>query len=200
VVGVVLAGGAGSRLGGDKAGRTLAGRPLPAYPAAALAAVCEPVAVVCKPGALAASLEGVELWDDEPEEPRHPAAGIAWALERAGEAVLVCAADMPFVREEDCKLLGDAAAGPASDAGRTAVVATAGDEVQPLFGLYSRTALSALRDGARDGLPMRRVVEHLGTTLVELPAESLRSVNTPDELAAAEAELLSRARARRPGR
>ena len=193
-VGAVLAGGAGSRMGGAKANRLVAGRALIAYPAAALASACDRVAVVCKPGAVAASLEGVELWDDEPDEPRHPAAGIEYALERAAGPVLVCAGDMPFVTGEDCRLVVDAAAGPASDAGRTAVVATAGNEVQPLFGLYSLTALSALRDGARDGLPMRRVVEQLGAGLVELPAERLRSVNTPADLAAAEAELLSRGR------
>ena len=97
MVGVVLAGGAGTRIGGHKAGRTLAGRPLASYPAEALAEVCERVAIVAKPGTELPPLPGVERWDDEPAEPRHPRTGIAHALHRAGDAVLVCAADMPFV-------------------------------------------------------------------------------------------------------
>ncbi|HYP47322.1 MAG TPA: NTP transferase domain-containing protein, partial [Thermoleophilaceae bacterium] len=49
VIGAVLAGGAGTRLGrGSKAAVPLAGRPLASYPADALAAVCERVVIVCK--------------------------------------------------------------------------------------------------------------------------------------------------------
>ena len=47
-VGVVLAGGAGRRLGGAKPATLVAGRPLISYPIAALRAVCAPVAVVAK--------------------------------------------------------------------------------------------------------------------------------------------------------
>src|SRR4051812_27811324 len=97
VIGAILAGGAGRRMGAAKATRTLADRPLASYPAAALAQVCERVAIVAKPGAELPDLPGVERWDDEPVEPRHPLTGIVHALERAREPVLVCAADMPFV-------------------------------------------------------------------------------------------------------
>jgi molybdopterin-guanine dinucleotide biosynthesis protein A len=85
MVGVILAGGTGSRMGGGKAARELAGRPLIAYPAAALQAVCERVAIVAKPRADLPQLEGVELWDDEPAEPRHPLTGIVHALEKADD-------------------------------------------------------------------------------------------------------------------
>jgi len=47
-VGVVLAGGAGRRIGGDKATVELAGRPLLLYPLAAVRAVLRDVAVVAK--------------------------------------------------------------------------------------------------------------------------------------------------------
>src|SRR2546423_4512651 len=100
VVGAILAGGAGRRMGGAKAARELAGRPLLAYPADALVGVCELVAVVSKPGAELPSGRW-ELWGDEPAEPRHPAAGIAHALRRAGGSGGVCAAGMPFVTATD---------------------------------------------------------------------------------------------------
>src|SRR5947207_3700164 len=102
VVGAILAGGAGRRMGGAKATRLLRGRPLVDYPAQALAAVCDRVVVVCKPGTALPAGGPWELWDDEPADPRHPAAGIAHAVERAGAPVLVCAADMPFVTAAEC--------------------------------------------------------------------------------------------------
>src|SRR5256714_15085854 len=83
VVGAILAGGAGRRMGGAKAARELAGRPLLAYPADALAGVCELVAGGSKPGAGAPAGRG-GVGGDGPAEPRHPAAGIAHALRRAG--------------------------------------------------------------------------------------------------------------------
>src|SRR5437764_7340068 len=101
-MGAVLAGGAGRRLGAEsKAAAELAGRPLASYPAAALGTVCERVAVVCKPSTELPELDGVKRWD-EPEEPRHPIAGIVHALERAAGPVLVCACDMPFVTADAC--------------------------------------------------------------------------------------------------
>ncbi|HVS28670.1 MAG TPA: NTP transferase domain-containing protein, partial [Solirubrobacteraceae bacterium] len=98
-VGVVLAGGAGRRLGGlGKASIELAGRPLLDYPISALREVCAEVAVVAKRDSrLPALPASVARWN-EPDEPRHPLTGILHALERsAGRGVLVCAVDMPLV-------------------------------------------------------------------------------------------------------
>ena len=91
MIGAVLAGGEGRRLGsGSKAAAQLAGRPLVEYPLEALADVCERVAVVCKRGTCLPELTGVERWD-EPDEPRHPLTGIVHALETAAAPVLICA-------------------------------------------------------------------------------------------------------------
>src|SRR3954453_23972272 len=139
-VGAILAGGAGRRIGGDKAARLLGDRPLATYPAAALAEVCDRVALVCKPGTVVPDGWRWELWDGEPEEPRHPAAGIAYALERAGEPVLVCAADMPFVTANECRRLT-----AAHEEGLVAVVATSGSSLQPVLGVYSQAAVGRLR-------------------------------------------------------
>jgi molybdopterin-guanine dinucleotide biosynthesis protein A len=185
VVGAILAGGAGRRIGGAKAARTLAGRPLIAYPAEALGAVCEPVAVVCKRGT--ALPDGPwELWDDEPLEPRHPAAGIAHALGRAGGPVLVCAADMPFVTAAGCRRLVEAAD---SESGAAAVVGTGAGGLQPVLAVYRPRAAPVLLAAAERGDPLRRAVESLDPLRVEIAAADLRSVDTPEALAAAEREL-----------
>jgi molybdopterin-guanine dinucleotide biosynthesis protein A len=183
VIGAVLAGGAGRRLRvPSKAAVELAGRPLVAYPVAALASVCERVAVVCKPATELPPLDGVERWD-EPELPRHPLVGISYALEQADEAVLVCAADMPFVTADACRTIL-AAAG----AGSSAAVAVAGGVLQPVFGVYAPLALDAFRAAEPDA-PLTATVEALGPVRVALPPALVRSVNTPEELAEAEAEL-----------
>lgn len=184
--GVLLAGGAGSRLGGvSKASVELGGRPLASYPAAALAAVCSRLAVVCKPDTELPPLEGFERWD-EPAQPRHPLVGIVHALGRAApDAVLVCAADMPWVRAVDLRLL---LAGADSDPEAMAVVAEAGGRLQPVLGLYRPAALAAL-EAAAPGEPLTRTVEALAPVRALLSEAGTRSVNTREELAAAVHEL-----------
>jgi molybdopterin-guanine dinucleotide biosynthesis protein A len=171
-------------MGGAKAARELAGRPLIAYPADALAAVCELVAVVCKPGAGVPAGGPWVLWDDEPPEPRHPATGIAHALARAGSRVLVCAADMPFVTARECRRLAEA-----TNAEVGAVVATAEGELQPVLAIYAPEVAPALAAAAERGEPLRRAVEALDPVRVELPAAALRSIDTREALAAAASEL-----------
>ena len=177
MIGALLAGGAGRRIGGGKPARVLAGRPLASYPAAALAAVCERVAIVAKPGEELPALPGVEVWDDEPAEPRHPLTGIVHALERAGgEPVLVCAADMPFVTPEALRTLSGSA---------TTAVAIADGVLQPVLGLYTPDVLPALKAAEPDA-PLTRTVEALDPAPVPLSAEEVRSIDTPEDLADAE--------------
>ncbi|HEU0023763.1 MAG TPA: NTP transferase domain-containing protein [Thermoleophilaceae bacterium] len=183
MIGVILAGGSGKRLGGgSKPTALLGGRALASYPAAALAAACERVAVVCKPDTELPDLAGVERWD-EPLEPRHPLTGIVHALETAAGPVLVCAGDMPFVTPDACRtLLQAATAAPA-------VVAVADGVLQPTFGLYAPAALDHLRAAPPDA-PLTQTVEGLDPAHVAFPAALVRSMNTPEDLADAE-ELLA---------
>jgi molybdopterin-guanine dinucleotide biosynthesis protein A len=169
---------------GSKASLSLAGRPLIAWPLDALAAVCDRVAVVCKPSSVVPQLAGVERWD-EPEEPAHPLTGLAFALDQAGEEVLVCAADMPFVGSAEFEAVQEAARG---EPGARAVVAEAGGRLEPVLGIYRPSALGALRAAPGDAR-LTVVVEGLEPVRVPVPADAVRSVNTPEELAAAEAEL-----------
>jgi molybdenum cofactor guanylyltransferase len=183
VIGAVLAGGAGKRLKRtSKPAALLAGRPLISYPLSALAAVCDRRAVVCKSDTELPELEkGVERWD-EPAEPRHPLTGIVHALERADGPVLVCAADMPFVTPDACRtLLGSAGASPAA-------VAVADGVLQPVLGVFAPAALELMR-AAPEEASLTSTVEALSPARVALPPALVRSVNTSDELAAAEREL-----------
>ena len=91
-IGVVLAGGGGRRIGGDKAMVELEGRPLLHYPLACCAPCVDEVAVVAKQSTLLPSLDvEIAIWL-EAEEPRHPLAGIVQALRCArGRPVVIVA-------------------------------------------------------------------------------------------------------------
>ena len=185
MIGAVLAGGRGRRLGADKAVVEIGGRAMIERPLDALGEVCERVAVVCKAATVLPGLPpGIERWD-EPERPRHPLTGIVHALDRAGEEVLVCAADMPFVDAAVLRVLIEAGAAR-PDA--VAVVAEAAGRLQPVLGLYRASALAGLGRGAANA-PLTRIVEGLDPLRVTVAAAAVRGVNTPDELAAADAEL-----------
>lgn len=185
VVGAVLAGGAGSRLGGAKAGTLLAGRPLLSYPLSALRAVLPQVAVVAKDETdLACVGYGVLIWR-EPAAPRHPLAGVVEALRRAeGRPVVVLACDLPFVTADLVRSLASADAG-----GAPAVVATTAERgLQPLCARYEPAALAALADFDPDGRAVTQV-QALEPATIDVPDAVLRNVNTAADLAAAEAAL-----------
>ena len=175
MIGAILAGGGGKRMGGvSKAAVELDGRPLAVHVADVLAEVCERIAVVCKPDTEVPQIAGVERWD-EPAEPRHPLTGIVHALECAGEPVLVCATDMPWVTADACRSLLDAAPGG------VAAVATAEGEMCPVFGVYAPESLDVFRT-APPNAPLRETVAALTPVRVALPPVLLRSVNEPKDL------------------
>jgi molybdopterin-guanine dinucleotide biosynthesis protein A len=186
-IGVLLAGGRGSRLGGAKALAPLAGRPLICHALAALQGAVGEVAIVAKPDTSLPVLHGVTVWR-EPAAPRHPLVGIVHALACAnGCPVLVCAADMPFV---SCEVLAALAA--ADPAGAPAVVATSAERgLQPLLGCYQPQAGALLAAAAHQGVvPVRRAVSGLGARLLEVAdANVLFNVNSAEDLATAEALL-----------
>jgi molybdenum cofactor guanylyltransferase len=182
---VVLAGGRGRRIGGANAVVELAGRPLIAYPLAAMAAALSDVAVIAKPDTELPMLPGITLWL-EPIAPRHPLLGITEALRRAeGRPVLVCAADMPFVTTE---LIEQIAA--AGSAGAAAAIAARDDDMQPLLGCYQPDAGRLLSsEGALDR-PLRELVAAIHPRLVDVgdPA-ALFKITGPEDVARAEAIL-----------
>jgi molybdopterin-guanine dinucleotide biosynthesis protein A len=185
-IGVVLAGGAGRRLGGSKAAVKLAGRPLISYPLDALGRALGAVAVVAKLDSELPALPGVTVWI-EPQEPRHPLTGIVHALRCAnGRPVVVCATDLPLVSASLIRSLAEADAGAAP-----AVLAWADGRIQPTLGRYGSEALRPLaRALERPDQALSEMVEALRPKLFEVSdAEELFNVNTPEDLLHARAGL-----------
>jgi molybdopterin-guanine dinucleotide biosynthesis protein A len=182
VIGVVLAGGLGRRMGAPKATSILGGRPLIAYPLDALRAVCDRVVAVAKRDTELPP--DLERWD-EPDDPRHPIAGITHALERGAGPILVCAADMPFVSPDVLQLIG-AELRP----GLKAAVAFCEGRLEPLLAAYAPDALELLRQAPPDE-PLRRTVESLMPVLIDVSPDVVFNVNTPEDLEEAERRLRS---------
>jgi molybdopterin-guanine dinucleotide biosynthesis protein A len=170
----------------SRAATELAGRPLAGWPAAALAAACDAVAIVGGPGQRLPELEGVERWEGPADAP-HTLGTIAFALERAGGPVMVCAADMPFVTADACRSLLTAATSPAGAGTATppAVVAVAERTLEPLLGIYAPAAREHLRAAPSDA-SVAETVEGLDPLRVAMPARVMMHVRTREELAAAE--------------
>jgi molybdopterin-guanine dinucleotide biosynthesis protein A len=186
-IGVVLAGGASTRMGASKATVLLGGVPLAQRALAPLRAAGLEVAVVAKHGDPLPRLEA-PLWTESRGE-RHPLAGILEALERAaGRAVLVCACDMPFVTVELVEHL----------AGFTdTAVPEAGGRLHPLLARYDPATAGVLVAALETGAPLHAAVREAGATILpekEIarfgdPERLLLNVNTPADLARAEALL-----------
>ena len=185
-IGVVLAGGAGRRMGGGMSVVELHGTPLLAYPVAALRIALGEVIVVAKRDTELPPLPGVPVWT-EPEQPRHPLTGLVHALEQAGgRPILLAAGDLPFVSAALVRELADS-----DPQGAPAVVPHVAGRLQPLLALYlpaAREPLSAAL--ARDGGPGRLsdVVAALSPRILELTAERpFFNVNVPEDLLTAAA-------------
>lgn len=194
----LLVGGASSRMGGDKARVELAGEPAATRLARRLAALCEEVLLVGgdppegAPGRRVADVEG----------PRCALRGLVSALGAArSERVLVVATDLPLVSEA---LLLALVAWPEADA----VVARDAQGPQALCGVYRRAPAQAvaarrLADGRR--LALRGLLDELDTRVlpedvlraVDPDGDALHNVNTPEDLARAEARLGAAAARRR---
>jgi len=181
-------------MGGAKAGVKLNGRHLITYPLEALWRALGPVAVVAKRDSELPPLPGVAVWI-EPDQPRHPLAGIVHALRAAeGRHVVVCAADLPLVGEALIRALAAAGRG-----GARAVVACAGDRLQPTLGCYGPEALESLVSALDQ--PERRltdVVAEIEAERLEVAdPEDLFNVNAPEDLLQA-AAILDRRRLAQP--
>lgn len=185
-LGVVLAGGVGSRMGGAKVCADLHGQPLIAYPLAAIEEAGLEAIVCAKPGDELPPLEAPVL--REPEQPRHPLCGIVAAL-RAGEGrpVVVVACDLPFVAAGLIRLLADAP--------EPLVVPVLDGRPQPLLARYEPSLLPDLEAALERREPLARTVEALGPRRLgeeELarfgdPHRLLFNVNDPADLRQAEA-------------
>lgn len=191
--GIVLAGGGSRRMGRDKAGLELGGRPL-------LHRVLEPVSSLCEELVIAGGERRIEpvpglapMWVRDPPDAAGPLAGLAAGLRAASnDRCLLVACDMPFLREELLHYL------LRSLDGCDACVPLAGGSPQPLHASFSRSALptveSLLRLGVRsmrDVLP-RLQVKYVGEARCwDLDPEGLSwfNLNEPKDLGLARRHL-----------
>lgn len=186
VLGAVLAGGLGRRLGAPKTQVRLRGRPLVAYPLAALESAGLETVLVVK-AATPVEAPGVRVLR-EPDPVVHPLAGVVCALEAAaGRPVLAVGGDMPF-------LTGPLLAWLAAVAPEAAlVVPRSGGRLHPLCARYGPELAGPLRAALADEAPLRATVQALDPHVVDDltpfgdPARLLFNVNRPEDLAAAEA-------------
>ncbi|RLE32598.1 hypothetical protein DRJ58_05075 [Candidatus Acetothermia bacterium] len=143
--GAILAGGEGKRLRGDKARLVVGKRPVLIQLIDLLQEVCgEVVVAIGKRRPLPFPVEAPLVGDRFPG--KGPLAGIHAALSAtSGEACLVLACDMPFVRRE---LIG--ALLKRKKPSRTVVFAIGG-YLEPFPGIYPRSLLSRLEEALIEG-------------------------------------------------
>jgi molybdopterin-guanine dinucleotide biosynthesis protein A len=181
IVGAILAGGLGRRLGGGKALAELGGRPLVSRVVGVVgAAGLEPV-VVAKPDTALPRLDCRVL--TEPTEPRHPLTGLTTALgASAGRGVIAVGCDMPFVPRRLLSWL--------ADLDEELAVCELGGRLEPLLARYPQSAAKPLRESLERGEAMRDAVAALDPRIVaehELarfgePEEILFNINSPEDL------------------
>jgi molybdenum cofactor guanylyltransferase len=175
-LGAVLAGGAATRLGGAKATAELAGRPLISYPLGAIAQAGLAPFVVAKPDSELPPLEVPIVI--EPDEPRHPLAGVIAALQHAaGRGALVVPCDAPFVSPMLLRVLASAE--------KTTAV-RAGGRAHPLIAFYGNDDLDDLNLAVANGDAATAALEALDPEWIEAIERETFNVNTPGDLARAE--------------
>jgi molybdopterin-guanine dinucleotide biosynthesis protein A len=175
----VLAGGLGSRIGGNKALVELNGRPLISYPLQAARDAGLNAVVVAKSTTHLPPLDVPVFL--EPNAPTHPLLGVITALERL-PAVIALPCDMPFVLPPQLNAL-------ASMADDLALLWAH----QPFPSLYRRLVLPQLRAALQANQSMRaaQAQSDLAPATVSSTdsAPRILSINTLEDLARAEARL-----------
>lgn len=181
LAGVVLAGGASSRMGRDKATLTVPGRfaglTLVEHLVSVLAQRCDPVFVVAAQGQELPHLPAQVLRDEVPGLGPLPAVGLGLraAAQDGARRAFVCAVDMPFLTTE----LIDALAAVTAD-----VVLPHADRDHYLAGVY-RTTLADTVD-ALVAAGERRVGALIDVAdvrrIVLADASPLANLNSPDDV------------------
>ena len=184
IAGLVLAGGRSRRFGRDKALAGFRGRPLIA---SSLAALRPHVAVlgIAGPASLATQF-GAQAIADPPGAPQGPVAGVlaglAWASERGCARLATAPCDTPLLPADMVPRL-------AAALGERPVVAARAARVHALCALWRTDAaptLAALMRGGKQ-LSMQALIETLGGYADFADEAAFANLNTPQELAAAEA-------------
>jgi molybdopterin-guanine dinucleotide biosynthesis protein A len=169
LTGVLLVGGASTRFGSPKALARLNGETLAARAWRTLGEACDERLAV---GKAADRLElPFEILDDGTDV-RHPAAGLVAGLRAApSEVTVFLPVDIPLVRAEDLRALGECCA--------VAAVPAAG---KPLPGAFRKSALPALERCLERRASVRSALGELDVRTVRLDPFRLGDADTPEEL------------------
>jgi molybdopterin-guanine dinucleotide biosynthesis protein A len=191
VIGVLLAGGRGRRMGGDKARVALAGRPLAQWALDALAAAIDEVVVACRLDTELPALRGVsEAWV-EPQGARGPVTGLVSALREArGRPVVACSISLPLVTPEVIRALA-----AARDTGRPVVVPEVGGRLEGLVARWEPSALPILA-GMPSDLSLGAAARALDAAVIPFAGGdvSFTRVDAPEDLLLAASHLEARRR------
>jgi molybdopterin-guanine dinucleotide biosynthesis protein A len=186
----ILAGGEGTRIGGGKPLRMLAGRPLIEHALAAARGWAEDIVVVGRDPAQVGTT-GMPFRPDAPgtEGPLAGlAAGLLYAKEAGHGALLAIPCDSPFLPDDLAERL-DGALTP----GVGAALACSGGMLHPVCGLWRVRSFFALgRYLATTRRSLRGFAEQVGFATAEWPDQPFDpflNVNRPEDLARAEALL-----------
>ncbi|MEP3676618.1 molybdenum cofactor guanylyltransferase MobA [Sulfitobacter sp.] len=196
-LGVILAGGQATRMGGgDKGLRMLGGQSLLARVEARLAPQVGGMVLNANGDAARFDAVGLPVVADSIEGFAGPLAGVLagldWAAEQGADAIVTAAADTPFFPCDlvpQLLLAGEGMTHPLVLAATPD--ATRGRARHPTFGLWPVALRDDLRAALQGGL--RKVVlwtqEHGGREALFPDEDAFFNVNTPDDLARAEAML-----------
>jgi molybdopterin-guanine dinucleotide biosynthesis protein A len=195
VVGVILAGGRARRMGGgDKALAELAGRPLAAHVAERLSDHVAALALNANGDPARFAALGLPVLPDPLPGRPGPLAGVLaaldWAVGQGAAAAVTAPADTPFLPPDLVPRLR-----AASDEGaRPALAAGPAGGLHPLCALWPVRLAPALRAAlGRGAAKVRDFAADQGAATVAFASEAaFFNVNTPEDLAAARAELAAR--------
>ncbi|MDT9598786.1 molybdenum cofactor guanylyltransferase [Sphingosinicella rhizophila] len=183
---VILAGGAGRRIGGDKPFRLLAGRSLVDHVLDQVKAWQIPCAIAIRDHADLRFPDHLPLLHDR--EDAGPIAGLASALRHAVreglDAILTLPCDTPLLPRDLPERLKHALALPSE-----AAVARSGERLHPSCGLWRASASVRIENYLQRRASLRGFAEELGAVIVAWPVQPYDpffNVNTEDDLAAAE--------------
>ncbi|MEX2100880.1 MAG: molybdenum cofactor guanylyltransferase [Acidimicrobiia bacterium] len=178
LTGVVLAGGAGRRMGADKATLVVGGQRLVDRAVATLRPICATVLVASGDGRRLCVPGTWEIADAVPGS--GPLGGLLAGLDRAPtRLVAVLAVDLP---DADPRLLARLAG---LHRGEAAVIPRTGARLQPLHAVWDRSAATELRRALGEGeRGVQRLLARLPVRVVEVPGDGYaRNLNTPAGLA-----------------
>lgn len=185
VAAVILAGGMGSRIGGNKPRRIFAGQSLLSHMLGHARTAASIVAVAMRDTDQIPLPPAISVIRDAPGE--GPMAGLwaagRFALTRGCDAILSLPCDTPFVPRDLLPRLASVFDGRAA-------LARSGDRLHPVCGLWSSTAFAAgdqiPPDTPRSLLRFAQRLGHTQAAWADTPFDPFFNINTGEQLAEAE--------------